>query len=156
MTLLWETRACYDRGMKLIACFAAVMMGSALIIAQEEKPVPKGSSRVYVPGCSKGYVFTAGPRTEDRPGTAVPAGTHLRMAGKKELIAEIRAREGTRIEITGLVKNGQFAESGMRVAPGVRIGGGPSSPGGLTPGAGVSQVVIDVEGWRQVPGECPR
>jgi hypothetical protein len=142
--------------MKVIACLVVAFVGSALLIAQEEKPVPKGSSRVYVPGCSKDYVFTAGPRSEDRPGVAVPAGTHLRMAGKKEMIAEIKAREGTRIEITGLVKNGQFLEPGVRVAPGVRIGPGGSPSGGLGPGAGVNNIVIDVEGWRQLSGECPR
>ena|SRR5215203_626896 len=142
--------------MKVIACLALAVLTGGLAAAQEEKPVPKGSSRVYVPGCSKGYVFTAGPRTEDRPGIAVPSGTHLRMAGKKELIEEIKAREGTRIEIAGLVKNGQLGEGGIRVAPGVRVQGAPSPSGGLGPGTGVSQVMIDVEGWRQIPGECPR
>ena len=45
----------------------AVAAATALATAQEEKPVPKDSMRVYVAGCTKGQVFTAGPRTGDPP-----------------------------------------------------------------------------------------
>jgi hypothetical protein len=131
-----------------------VTAGAAWVRAQEQKPVPKNSARVFVPGCSKGYVFTAGQRTEDSPGTPVPPGTHLRLSGPKSLLAEIRQQEGTRIEITGLIKKGQIAEDGVGNGR-VRITGGPPQSGGLTPNAGVSQIVIDVEGWRRVIGECP-
>ena len=37
--------------------------------AQESNPVPKDSVRVFIPGCSKGLIFTAGPCTEDWTGT---------------------------------------------------------------------------------------
>ncbi len=82
---------------------------------------------------------------------------HLRMSGPKTLMNEIKAHEGSRIEITGLVKKGQFAQGGVGVGGGVRIGGGPpvAGGGGMGPGSGVSQNMIDVEGWRQVPGDCP-
>jgi hypothetical protein len=139
-----------------ITVFAVVMLGAALA-AQETKPVPKNSVRVFVPGCSKGYVFTAGPRTEDSPGgSAVPVGTHLRMSGPKKTIAEIKAQEGTKIEITGLMRKGQFGPDGVNVGGGVRIGPGPSSSGsGMMPSPGGGQIMIDVEGWRSVPGACP-
>jgi len=122
--------------------------------AQEGKPVPKDSVRVFVPGCSKGYVFTAGRRTEDQPGSAVPEGMHLRMSGAKPLMAEIKRQEGSRIEITGLMKKGQFGQDGIGIG-GVRISPGPSQPGGLLPSPGAGQIMIDVEGWRRIPGECP-
>jgi len=135
--------------------FAAVSMRP--LAAQERKPVPKDSVRVFVPGCSKGYVFTAGRRTEDQPGgSAVPEGMHLRMNGPKALMAEIKAQEGSRIEITGLMKKGQEAQGGVPIGGGVRIGPGPSSSGGgLTPGLTGGQLnMIDVEGWRRVVGDC--
>jgi hypothetical protein len=137
--------------------FFVVIVGALVggpLRAQEQKPVPKDSARVFVPGCAKGYVFTAGPRTEDSPGAGVPAGTHLRLSGPKELLAEIRREEGSRIEITGLIKKGQIAQDGVGGGR-VRVTGGPSPSGGLTPNAGVSQIVIDVEGWRRVLGDCP-
>jgi hypothetical protein len=134
---------------------AALAAGS--LTAQEQKPVPKDSVRVFVPGCSKGYVFTAGRRTEDQPGgSVVPEGTHLRMNGPKATIAEIKGQEGSRIEITGLIKKGQIAQDGVAVGGGVRISGGPSpTGGGLMPNPGVRQIVIDVEGWRRISGDCP-
>ena len=136
--------------------FVVAAILSAALGAQEKKPVPKDSARVFVPGCAKGRIFTAGPRTEDLPGAPVPEGTHLRMSGPKELLAEIKSHAGSRIEITGLMKKGQFGEGGIRIGRGVRITPGPSSAGGgLGPDPGVSQIMIDVEGWRQVAGDCP-
>jgi hypothetical protein len=129
-----------------------VVLGVALAAQdQDEKPVPKDSERISVSGCTKGYVFTAGLPASDRGSSPVPLGTHLRMAGPKTLIDEIKAREGTRVELTGLVKKGQYASSG------IRLGGGRVTIGqGAGAGMGASQVIIDVEGWRSVVGECPR
>jgi hypothetical protein len=141
--------------MKTTALLAAAVLLTAPLGAQERKPVPKDSVRVFVPGCSKGMIFTAGARTEDSPGAPVPEGMHLRMSGPKETIAEIKAHEGSRIEITGLMKKGQLGE-GVSIGGGVRISPGPSGPSGsMRPSPGGSQNVIDVEGWRSVPGECP-
>src|SRR5262245_23992738 len=95
-----------------IAC-ALALLASVLVNAQEPKPVPKDSVRVFTPGCSKGYVFTAGRPTEDQPGGApIREGTHLRMNGSKKLMAEIKGQEGSRIEITGLIRKGQIAQDG--------------------------------------------
>ena len=59
----------------LSALFIVVGLGVGLgvtttvgvVLAQEQKPVPKDSVRIYVPGCAKGYVFTAVRATEDTP-----------------------------------------------------------------------------------------
>ena len=125
--------------------------------AQEEKPVPGDSVRVFIPGCSKGSVFTAGSPTEDQPGgSSIPEGMRLRMSGPKKMMAEIKGQEGAKIEITGLMKKGQIAQGGVALGRGVRITGGPSpSGGGLLPSPGAGQIVIDVEGWRRVLGDCP-
>jgi hypothetical protein len=142
--------------MKVIASLSVAVALGAALAAQETKPVPKDSVRIFVPGCSKGAMFTAGRRTEDQPGgSAVPEGTRLRINGPKKLITEIKAQEGTRIEITGLIKKGQYETSGVRLGPGVRVSGGPTGGGGLTPNPAVEQIVIDVEGWRKVLGDCP-
>jgi hypothetical protein len=142
---------------------AALMAGSSLVAAraQEPKPVPKDSVRVMIPGCSKGQAFTAGAPSEDQPGgTAVPEGTRLRLNGSKQLMADIRGQEGSRIEITGLIKKGQVGREGIEIGRGVRIipgSGGPSAGfGGGTASPGAGQLMIDVEGWRHLPGDCPR
>jgi len=127
---------------------------SAAVHAQEPKPVPKDSVRVAIPGCTKGYVFTAGPRTLEEPGNfEIREGMHLRMNGPRKLMAEIKAHEGSRIEITGLMKKGQYND-GVNIGGGVRIGPGPVS-GGMRPSPVASQIQIDIEGWRQIDGSCP-
>jgi hypothetical protein len=136
---------------------ALAVLGGPLA-AQEYKKVPDDSVRVSIPGCARGLAFTAGPRTEDQPGRAgIPEGMHLRMNGAKKLMAEIKAHEGSMVEITGLIKKSQYKQDGVSVGGGVRVSGGPSptssntSPGNLN----VNQILIDVEGWRPVPGGCP-
>src|SRR3954453_13465068 len=102
---------------------AAVFIGialSAAMAAQETKPVPKDSVRVFVPGCTKGYMFTAGHRTTDEPGSLdTPEGIHLRTNGPKQMMQQIKAHEGSMIQITALMKKGQYKD-------GVAIGGGVS------------------------------
>ncbi len=124
-------------------------------MAQEEKPIPKNSVRVHVPGCAHGYLFVAGRGAEDQPGsTVVPEGMRLRMNGPKRLMAEIKAHEGSMIEITGTMKKGQFKEGGVGLGGGVRVGpsAGPGGIAGVPPPAISNQIMIDVEGWRQIVG----
>src|ERR1700692_4062141 len=95
---------------------AAVAILSGRLVAQESKPVPKDSMRVSIPGCTRGYIFTAGRRTVDEPGSvSVPEGMHFRMNGPKKLMAEIKAQEGSMIALTGLTKKGQFEPGGIAV-----------------------------------------
>jgi hypothetical protein len=137
-------------GAALVACAAA-----GLAAAQEAKPVPKHSVRVFVPGCSKGVLFVAGRRAEDQPGApAIPEGTRLRMTGPKALMREIKGHEGSRIELTGLMRKGQFEQRGL-VIGGLRIVPGASPTGSGRPAQAEGPPVIDVEGWRTIPGECP-
>jgi hypothetical protein len=139
----------------VIAVAVAVLSGQ--LVAQEEKPVPKDSVRVTIPGCTKGYIFTAGRRTPDQPGSVdIPEGLHMRMSGPKKVIADIKAHEGSMVEITGLVKRGQYNPGGVGIGGGVRITPGPAPTGGsvsANPIAG--QLLIDVEGWRTAVGNCP-
>jgi hypothetical protein len=144
--------------MRTAAAIAVFLtMFTAPLPAQETKRVPKDSVRVSIPGCTKGYIFTAGRRTEDEPGSVdIPDGMHLRMNAPKKMIAEIKAHEGSMIEVTGIMKKGQFKPGGVAIGGGVRIGPGPSPTGGLGPGnPSGGQIAIDVEGWRPVAGECP-
>ena len=128
----------------------AVAVLTAPLVAQENKPVPKDSVRVFIPGCTKGYIFTAARRTEDQPGSVdVPEGMHFRMNGPKKIMAEIKAHDGSMIVITGLMKKGQYGPAGVGLGGGVRITPGSTSAGG------VDQSFIDVEGWRPGVGTCP-
>jgi len=138
--------------MRSVAVFIAAAALSVVLSAQETKKVPKDSVRVALPGCTKGYVFTAGQRTVDEPGSfSVAEGTHLRMNGPKKLMAEIKAHEGSMVEITGLMKKSQPGQ-GITVG-GIRIAPAPAGPGGMASPT-VTQIQIDVEGWRPLNGAC--
>jgi len=144
--------------MKLTLGIVAAALAMSASLAAQEKKIPKDSVRVSIPGCTKGYVFTAGPRTEDQLGRAdVPEGIHLRMNGPKKLISEIRAHEGQMIQVTGLMKKGQYNQQGVSIGGGVRIMPGlGSSPSGNRPLVGTEGVnYIDVEAWQLTPGNCP-
>jgi hypothetical protein len=75
---------------------------------------------------------------------------HLRMNGTKKVMDEIKAHEGSMIEITGLMKKGQYRPDGVSIGGGVRIG-----PPSTSVGTGGNQAFIDVEGWRPAVGMCP-
>ena len=140
---------------KPAAVVVSIAALSTLLMAQEPKPVPKDSVRIAIPGCTKGYVFTAGPRTLEEPGNfEIREGMHLRMNGPKKLMSEIKAHEGSMIEIVGLMKKGQYND-GVNIGGGVRIGPGPTGPSGRFPSPAANQIQIDVEGWRQIAGDCP-
>ena len=129
--------------------------------AQEEKPVPKDSVRVSIPGCSKGsaFVVTESPEGE-RTSIEIKAGRRFQLSGKKPVIEEIKAREGYIIEVTGIIrKNDLQGPGGISLGGGrVRIGGGPpvSNGGSPTQAPQSANPILDVEGFRPLGEPCPR
>jgi len=122
-----------------VVTIAVTALGGALL-AQETKPVPKDSMRVYVTGCTKGMIFTAGPRTEDPPSSLeIRAGMHLRMNGPKKLMAEIKAHEGTVIGITG-----SYGKTSVKHVLGhVLETAGPTliTPGSVNTAMGIARII---------------
>jgi hypothetical protein len=144
--------------MRIAIAFAfALAVLSRPLVGQEPKPVPKDSVRVLVPGCTKGYIFTAGRRTVEEPGSVdIPPGMHFRMNGPKKMLAEIKAHEGSMIQITGVMKRGQFRTDGVGIGGGVRVSPGTAAPAGsLSPNPTGSQLFVDIEAWRPIDGTCP-
>lgn len=141
--------------MKIITAIAILTASLSVVLpAQEPKPVPKDSVRVSIPGCTKGQVFTAGPRTAHEAGTvSVREGMHMRMNGPKKLMSEIKAHQGSMIEVTGLMKKGQY-DDGVAIGGGVRVSPGAAGPGGGFGSPVAGQIQIDVEGWRPIEGSC--
>ncbi|MDH4063838.1 MAG: hypothetical protein OEW19_05520 [Acidobacteriota bacterium] len=133
----------------------ALLVGFSGVAAAQEKPVPKDSLRISIPGCSKGVVFTVVDSPEHESRSSVAPGRRFRLAGPKKLLDEIKAWEGAVIEVTGLIKRGQIDESGVSLGGGVSIGPGPSPLGGVGRSANFNQIVLDVEGWRALTGDCP-
>jgi hypothetical protein len=143
------------------AAFLLVLLTPGALFAQERK-VPGDSVRVSIPGCAKGsaFVVTASPEG-DRTSTEVVTGRRFRLTGKKDLLNEIKKREGTMVEVTGIIRKSDLSgPGGISLGGGrVRIGGGPpldSGVGGPARAPQSANAIIDVEGWRPLADSCPR
>jgi hypothetical protein len=143
--------------MKALLCGAVVVLSAGVALAQE-KPVPKDSTRLTVPGCAYDRLFLVDISPEhEMSRTDLKPGRRLRLSGPKKLLEEIKARQGDMVELTGLMRKSDLVEQGVGLAGGkVRIMPG-RSPVGATggPDSGVTQAVIDVESWRLLNATCP-
>jgi hypothetical protein len=139
---------------------AVVVISGAAISAQEQAKVPKDSARIAIPGCARDRVFIVAEAPGHEPvGTRLEPGRRFRMSGKRELLDDIRRREGTMVEVTGLVRKADLdGPSGVRLFGGrVRIGGArPQAPlSDVQRNSQYAEVVLDVESYRMLTESCP-
>jgi hypothetical protein len=95
----------------------------------------------------------------ERTSLEIRTGRRFRLTGKKQVLDEIKAREGYMIEVTGLVRKNDLQGQGISLGGGrVRIGGGaPVSNGGSPTQAPPSaNAILDVEGFRPLGEPCPK
>lgn len=101
-------------------------------------------------------MFTVDRNPEHEVGTTIlEYGTKARLEGPKKLLDEIKAREASMVEITGLIKLSDTKQPGIGLAGGrVRIA--PATPMGRgVHDTGPQPPVIDVESWRLLNASCP-
>ncbi len=144
--------------MKPLLLVALALVPVGLAVAQEREP-PKDSERLAIPGCAKGVRFIVGEDpAHERTGPAIAPGRRFRLSGNKAVLKEIKLHEGSMIEVTGLVRKGQLSGPGGIAIAGGRIRVGGAMPrqglGTISGDTGYNEVVIDVEGWRQLAGPC--
>jgi hypothetical protein len=143
--------------MRILAAVILVL-GIGGVAAAQERPVPSDSSRVTLSGCARKSVFTVRWRDDHEPITGeVAEGRRFRMTGRKEVLNEIKKREGSMVEITGLVrKNALNPQQGIAVGR-VRIGiGSPQAPvGDPARNPEMYQPILDVESYQLLPENCP-
>jgi hypothetical protein len=146
----------------IIACVSTAVAVLAIggVARAQERPVPGDSARISIPGCAKGRVFVVTATPEHEPSQAdIAPGRRFRLSGPKDVLNDIKKREGRMIEVTGLVRKAALTgPGGIAIAGGrVRIGGGSpqASTGDPTRSLeGYNQAVLDVEGWRVLEENC--
>jgi len=146
--------------MRILLAAVVVAFGTLGAAAQEQAKVPKDSARIAIPGCARDRVFIVAEAPNHEPvGTRLEPGRRFRLSGKREVLDAIKAREGTMVEVTGLVRKADLEGSG-----GVRLFGGRVRIGGAQPQAPLSnvqrnsmyaEVVLDVESYRMLTESCP-
>jgi hypothetical protein len=111
-----------------------------------------------ISGCARGRVFTVGRDPEHESSAFVmEEGLKIRLEGNKKVLDGIKAREGSMVEITGLMKQSDVVQPGVGLAGGrVRIT--PVMPNGRGVGRdpGPPTPVIDVEAYRLLNASCPK
>ena len=143
--------------LRCVPALALAVAAGAVLYAQE-RPAPPDSERVSLPGCSKNraFIVTEGPEHEPKQVTIAP-GRRFRLEGPKEILEDIKRRDGRMIEVTGLVRKAVITPNGVSIAGGrVQIGqiGGAPRQSTFDPArdAAYNQDVIDVTGWRLIDG----
>lgn len=114
--------------------------------------------RLSISGCARGRVFTVDRNPEHEVSTpTIEYGTRVRLEGPKKLLDEIKSRERSMVEITGLMKLSDTVQPGVGLAGGrVRIAPAmPMGRGGVGRDPGPQPPVIDIESWRLLNVSCP-
>lgn len=143
----------------LVRIALAVLLAAVPLAAQqEERPkVPKDSLMVVITGCIKGRVIRAADvrQTDTTSGYNVRA-TTFRLAGKKDVMSEVKAQNGQRAEVTGLIKKSALIEPGLKIKGGrIMIGGGTSSgTTGSMPSPAENVLVLDAVAVQGLGGSC--
>ena len=145
------------KAITLAAVLIAASSSLSFALAQE-RPVPKDSMRLSISGCARGRAFTVGrdPNHESR-GFELEEGMKLRLEGQKKLLDEIKAREASMLELTGLIKQSDTTQPGIGLAGGrVRIAPVMPSSRGPAYDPGPPIPVFDVESWSLLNSSCPK
>ena len=136
-----------------LAAAISCVVGAA---TAQERPVPKDSARISIPGCATGTKFIVGRAAAHETVRAdIAPGRRFRLNGKKDVIADLKKQQGTMIEVTGLVRQSDLGgPSGVTVG-GARISGGPQPGTAGRSNLGTLDPVLDVESFRPLGEACP-
>jgi hypothetical protein len=125
-------------------------------LAAQERPVPSDSSRITIPGCARDRAFIVGqPEGHEIGASGIQPGRRFRLAGPRRVLDDIRRREATMVEITGLVRKSDLAGRGGLTMLGGRVRIGGALPRDPVRDPMYNQTVIDVEGFQLLPDPCP-
>jgi hypothetical protein len=137
---------------------AVAVCGAVGLLGAQERPVPSDSARITVSGCARNNLFTVRWRDDhETVAGEVAEGRHFRLAGRKEVLKAIKARQASMVEVTGLIRrNALTGPPGISLGGRVRVGiGSPQAPlGDPTRGADLYQPVLDVESYQPLPEAC--
>ena len=133
-----------------------LLLAAAGLAGAQERPVPSDSTRISISGCARDRMFTVDqPAGREVTATGIQPGRRFRLSGPRRVLDDIRKREASMVEITGLVRKSDVAGPGGLTLLGgrVRIGGTPRGDAVRDPM--YNQVVIDIEGFQFLPDRCP-
>ncbi len=123
---------------------------------QEKPRVPKDSVELILTGCLNGRVLAVSEAraTDVQRSPDVRART-FRLAGKGDVMKDVKREDHHLVEVTGIVKRSSLAEPGVKIGKRIVISGGrPVAGSGGIPSPGASVPVLDVESLRLRSTSC--
>ena len=109
----------------------ALVLGTAVYqeTGQERPSVPDDSVQLVVSGCLKGRVLAVSDTREtDTQSGPIVRGKSFRLAGKGDIMKEVKKEDGHFVEVTGIVKRSALDSKGIKIGKRVEVGGGSPSP----------------------------
>lgn len=142
--------------MTALATLLVLAITTVPVEPQEKPRVPEDSVELTVVGCLKGRAFSTVPQREADVQRGPNVGQRtFRLAGKKDVMDEVKKLDRRLVEVIGIVKRSSLDDKGVRIG-GVAISGGPPvARSGSGAPTGVDNVaVMDVTSVRQRAASC--
>ena len=142
----------------LLSILAALAVPQSTQDSKQERPrVPEDSIELMVVGCLKGRVLTTvANRQRDVEVGPFVGSRHFRLAGKRELMDEVKKHDGHLVEVVGIVKRSALDDKGaVKVGPAtVRPPSSSPSASGRMPSPAESVDVMDASSVRLRSTSC--
>src|SRR4051812_29466678 len=135
-----------------------VLLG--LAPAQEtprERKVPKDSIELAITGCLTGRVLAVSDvRRPDAESGPLVRAKSFRLAGKRDVMDDVKNEDHHLVEVTGLVRKTALMESGVKIGKRITVGGGNPVAGssGARPAPPETIPVMDVWSIRMRASSC--
>jgi hypothetical protein len=123
---------------------------------QERPRIPEDSVELVVSGCLKGRVLSVSDtrQTDTQSGPIVRAKS-FRLAGKGDVMKEVKKEDGHYVEVTGIVKRSALDSKGIKIGKRVAVGGGsPVSSTKSMPDPVADVAVMDISALRHRSSSC--
>ncbi len=131
--------------------------GSGAQEAPQERPrIPDDSVELNVSGCLKGRVLSVSDSREtDTQSGPIVRGKSFRLAGKGDIMKEVKEEDGSFVEVTGVVKRSALDSKGIKIGKRVAVGGGSPVAGTHSmPEPAADVAVMDITSLRHRSSSC--
>lgn len=131
--------------------------GSGTQPAPQERPrIPDDSVELNVSGCLKGRVLAVSDSREtDTQSGPIVRGKSFRLAGKGDIMKEVKKEDGSFVEVTGIVKRSALDSKGVTIGKRVAVNGGSPVAGTHTmPDPAADVAVMDISSLRHRSSSC--